>query len=158
MVANAAATASAEDIQSVYAEFVSLGQSWPKDPLRPDINFGASIISAAQTALLSTQSQASLHPEQVHATQPGDPLPTPLPGTKSLTVDEVEYAKRSLELLKELKDDKVKERYVLGEEMMRPKSMPEYYERLKRSIDRAVGGQSVSMGWGEWFRRFLGRE
>ncbi|GAC94657.1 hypothetical protein PHSY_002230 [Pseudozyma hubeiensis SY62] len=153
-----ATAASAEDIQSVYAQFVSLGQSWPKDPLRPDINFGASIISAAQTALLSPQSQASLHPEQVHAKQPGDPLPTPLPGTKSLTVDEVEYAKRSLELLKELKDDKVKGRYVLGEEMMRPKSMPEYYERLKRSIDRAVGGQSVSMGWGEWFRRFLGRE
>lgn len=150
--------APASEVQSLYRDFIHLAQSWPKDPLRPEIDFGSSIIAAAQTALLSIQSQSSLHPEQVHAKTPGDPLPTPLPGTKSLTKDELTYAKKSLELLKELKENKVMLDYPLPEGMLRPKSQPEYYERLVKSIERAVEGKGVSVGLGERIKRFFGRE
>ncbi|SJX65211.1 related to acetylornithine aminotransferase precursor [Sporisorium reilianum f. sp. reilianum] len=150
--------ASADQIQTLYRQFVELAQSWPKDPLRPDIDFGASIVTAAQTALLSVQSQAAVHPERVHAASPGNPLPTPLPGTKTLTVAELEYARRSLELLGELKENKVKMAYELPEGMLKPKSQPEYYERLVRGIERAVAGKSVAPTWGERVKRFFGRE
>ncbi|SAM85370.1 related to acetylornithine aminotransferase precursor [Ustilago bromivora] len=149
--------ATSEEIQSLYKEFISLAQSWPKDPLRPEIDFGNSIIAAAQTSLLSIQSQSSLHPEQVHAKLPGNLLPDPLPGTKTLTKAELDYARKSLGLLQELKENKVSMEYPLPESMLKPKSQPEYYDRLIRSIDRAVKGQSVSPSLGERVRRFFGR-
>ena len=152
------AQASARDIQSLYQEFVALAQSWPKDPLRPEIDFGASITAAAQTALLSVQSQAALHPEQVHAKTPGNPLPEPLPGTRTLTQAELDYARKSLELLRELKENKVQMEYPLPESMLKPKSQPEYYDRLIRSIDRAVEGKSVVPSFAERVKRFFGRE
>ena len=150
--------ASAEQTQSLYKDFVSLAQAWPKDPLRPEIDFGTSIITAAQTALLTTQSQAALHPEQVHAKTPGDPLPHPLPGTKTLTLAELEYAQKSLELLKELRDSKVQLDYPLPESVLKPKSQPEYYDRLVKSIDAAAKGKSISLSFGERVKRFFGSQ
>lgn len=149
--------ASASEIQAVYKDFISLAQSWPKDPLRPELDFGASIVTAAQTALLSVQSQSALHPEQVHALQPGNPLPDPLPGTKTLTKAELEYAQKSLELLQELKDNKVQLEYPLPQSLLKPKSQPEYYDRLVSNIERAVNGKSMTPGFGERIRRFFGR-
>lgn len=150
--------ASASEIQAVYKDFVSLAQSWPKDPLRPEIDFGSSITSAAQTALLTIQSQSALHPEQVSAVNRGDPLPNPLPGTKTLTKAELEYAKKSLHMLTELKENKVQMEYPLPESMLKPKSQPEYYDRLIRSIERAVEGKSVTPSFGERVKRFFGRQ
>ncbi|TKY88363.1 hypothetical protein EX895_002715 [Sporisorium graminicola] len=147
-VAASSEHASADQIQTLYKQFIELAQSWPKDPLRPDINFGASIVTAAQTALLSVQSQAAVHPEQVHAAQPG---------TKTLTLAELEYAQKSLQLLTELKENKVKMEYELPEGMLKPKSQPEYYERLVRGIERAVAGKSVAPSFGERVKMFFGR-
>ncbi|CDW99695.1 hypothetical protein [Sporisorium scitamineum] len=155
---SSAEQASADQIQTLYRKFIELAQSWPKDPLRPEIDFGASIITAAQTALLTVQSQAAVHPEQVHAASPGNPLPTPLPGTKTLTVAELEYAQKSLDLLTELRENKVKMEYELPEGMLKPKSQPEYYERLVRGIERAVEGKSVAPNLGERVKRFFGRD
>ncbi|SNX86841.1 related to acetylornithine aminotransferase precursor [Melanopsichium pennsylvanicum] len=149
--------ASAQQIQQLYKSFVDLGQSWPKDPLRPEIDFGSSVIAAAQTALLSVQSQAALHPEQVQAKSPGDPLPNPLPGTKTLTKHELEYASQSFKLLTDLKENKVHMEYPLPESMLKPKSQPEYYDRLIKSIERAVEGKIVAPGLGERIKRFFGR-
>ncbi|KAJ1021129.1 hypothetical protein NDA16_003915 [Ustilago loliicola] len=149
--------ASANEIQDLYKHFVALAQSWPKDPLRPEIDFGNSIIAAAQTSLLSIQSQSSLHPEQVDAKHPGNPLPDPLPGTKALTKAELDYAKKSFELLTELKQNEVQIEYPLPESMLKPKSQPEYYDRLIRSIEKAVKGQNVSPSLGERVKRFFGR-
>ncbi|GAC77236.1 acetylornithine aminotransferase [Moesziomyces antarcticus T-34] len=148
--------ASAAEIQAVYKQFIELGESWPKDPLRPDIDFGASISAAAQTALLSVASQSAVHPEQVHKPR-GAPLPDPLPGTRTLTKAELAYAQQSLTLLRELRDNKVQLEYPLPESMLKPKSQPEYYERLIRSIERAVQGKSIAPSFAERVKRFFGR-
>lgn len=154
----AVAQASADEIQTLYTHFIELAQSWPKDALRPEIDFGASIRAAAQTALLSAQSQASLDPEQVHAKNSAISPRDAVAATKCLTKAEFEYAKKSLALLRELKENKVQLKYALPENMLKPKSMPEYYDRLKSTIDRAAGGNSVAIGWTEWFSRFVGRQ
>jgi acetylornithine aminotransferase len=149
-------SAAAAGVQAVYKQFIELGESWPKDPLRPDIDFGASISAAAQTALLSVASQSAVHPEQVHRPR-GAPLPDPLPGTRTLTKDELAYAQQSLTLLRELRDNKVQLEYPLPESMLKPKSQPEYYERLIRSIERAVQGKSIAPSFAERVKWFFGR-
>ncbi len=147
--------ASASEIQSLYKDFISLAQSWPKDPLRPEIDFGASITAAAQSALLTIQShQHSTPPSRCQG--PGNPLPNPLPGTKTLTTAELEYAKRASPSCKNSRTTRYSWN-IHCQKAYSSQRVSQSTTEVDQDIDRAVKGKSVGPSWGERVRMFFGK-
>lgn len=122
---------SADKVQELHKQFDDLGASWPQDPLRPDLDFGKSIQAAAHTALAGT--------------------PT------SLTEQEFNYARTSLEQLREMRENKLVAKYPLPESMLKPKSHPQYYDRLLTGLQQAAKGQSMNVSFADKLKRFFGR-
>ncbi|EPQ27596.1 uncharacterized protein PFL1_04734 [Pseudozyma flocculosa PF-1] len=144
--------ATTEEIQTVYSQFSQLGESWPTDPLRPDLSFGKSIVSAAQTSLLTVQSQSALSEHQVGAVDPTKV------GVRQLTLKELDYARRALAALQELRDGGVEAKFGVPDNVRRPASNPQYYEKLVAALDRAAQGKKTSLSWSERMARFFGRQ
>ncbi|KAN0064084.1 acetylornithine aminotransferase [Thecaphora frezii] len=143
--------ATTAEVQAVYHGFLELGSSWPHDALRPELSFGKSIQEAAQRGLLTVQSQSAISEHQIGATDPEKV------GVREMTVEELDYAKKALEALRQLRDGEVEQQWSLPESIKRPASNPQYYEKLANALERAGQGKKVEQGWGEWVKRFFGR-
>ncbi|PWN50488.1 acetylornithine and succinylornithine aminotransferase [Violaceomyces palustris] len=135
----AAAEQGDSTVRSLYEALIDLGESWPKDDLRPDVHFGKEIISAAKRSLL-------VRPSSNEET------------LKRLTEKELDQTRQALEALRAIKGSQVLNEFPLPDKISRPASSPKYYERLLNTLDKAAKGKSVSLGWKERLDMFFGRK
>ena len=126
-------SSSSTDAQTLYERFNALAESWPKDPLRPDLDFGAAISSAANTALRTSE---------------GAP--------RDLSAQELQFARNAYDALEAMRDNKVTHEFPTPQSILKPQSAPQYYDRLLKTLDAASQGKKLAPSFAERVRRFFG--
>ena len=123
-------------VPEVRKALLKLAQTWPKDPLRPNLDFGEAIRRATEA-------------EMAH----GAHAKTNLVETrKSLAALE---RIRCSESLREVRVP-LTPQYPTPRNVLHPASTPYYYSQLVEAMGRVARGQSVAPTWTERFRRFFG--
>ncbi|CAD6884799.1 unnamed protein product [Tilletia controversa] len=135
---------------------LSIGASWPVDPLRPDLHFGRAIEHAARKALLKkTSVAASPSPAATGAGANGDGLV--LRELNAGSGSDVEIVERAAAALEQLRANKALKKMPTPRTILKPASQPEYYARLVQGLDRAARGEDISPTFQEKVSRFFGR-
>ncbi|WFD32985.1 acetylornithine transaminase [Malassezia sp. CBS 17886] len=114
--------------KEVRKALLKLAQSWPRDPLRTNLNFGEAVRRATEAELHDTCSRAS-----------------------------IAEARRSLSALERIRSDASLREYPTPRNILQPASAPRYYARLIDAMNRIARGQSVSPSLTERMRHFFGR-
>lgn len=122
--------------QDVRKALLKLAQTWPKDPLRPNLDFGEAIRRATEAEMPSaSQAKSSLAELR-----------------KSLaSLERI----RSSESLREVRRRRLTQ-YPTPRNVLHPASTPTYYSQLVEAMGRVARGQSVAPSWAERVRRFFG--
>lgn len=122
--------------QDVRKALLKLAQTWPKDPLRPNLDFGEAIRRATEAEMPSaSQAKASLAELR-----------------KSLaSLERI----RSSESLREVRRPPLTQ-YPTPRNVLHPASTPTYYSQLVEAMGRVARGQSVAPSWAERVRHFFG--
>lgn len=124
--------------QAVQKALLKLARSWPKDPARPEFDFGEAIRRAT---LAESNSKASKTPgADVRRSQ--------------AALDRLRS--QSLAALERLRSNEGLREYPTPRNVLHPASSPQYYERLLDAITRVTHGQSIAPTLGERVRRFFG--
>ncbi|KAE8211703.1 hypothetical protein CF319_g2318 [Tilletia indica] len=136
---------------------LSIGESWPSDPLRPDLHFGRAIEQASRKALLkkSSAAAAATPAAAVGAGANGDGLV--LRELNAGSGADVEVVERAAAALEYLRANKAFKKHPTPQTIIKPASHPEYYSRLVKTLDRAGRGEDISPSWQEKVSRFFGR-
>ena len=122
--------------QDVRRALLKLAQTWPKDPLRPNLDFGEAIRRATEAEMPSaSQAKASLAELR-----------------KSLAALE---RIRSSESLREVRRSRLTQ-YPTPRNVLHPAPTPTYYSQLVEAMGRVARGQSVAPSWTERVRHFFG--
>lgn len=99
-------------VRDLYSRFVTLGRSWPADPLRPDVHFGKAIEGAAYGVFVGSRTgsgSSSVGSGSVGGAQGAAGVQTDGAGAeqlRNLSEREVEYANQALEALLGIRDDR----------------------------------------------------
>ncbi|PWN30841.1 hypothetical protein BDZ90DRAFT_257895 [Jaminaea rosea] len=156
--------ASSSRLPQIYSRFLRLSSSWPIDPLRPKVSFGEAIRINIGKALLTTPPTPT--PPIPSSGKNGSP---PTPGVtgephkdveslsyKKLTEDEIQYAERAADALEGLRTGRETKDHPMSESILRPKSDPVYYERLRKGIEKAAQGDPLKPSFANRVRIFFG--
>ncbi|KAL9940310.1 hypothetical protein V8E36_001015 [Tilletia maclaganii] len=143
---------------------LSIGASWPADPLRPDMHFGRAIELASRKALLkpsppsstssSTAAAAATEISSGAAAAEGSLV---LRELNSGTGSDVERIERATAALEALRANKFLKRHPTSRSLTKPASNPDYYVRLVNTLEKAGRGEDISPSWQEQVSRFFGR-
>lgn len=117
---------------------LKLAQTWPKDPLRPSLDFGEAIRRATEVGM------ASHAPAKTNLAE----------ARKSLAALERIRSSESLREVRRMHGSPTQ--YPTPRNVLHPASSPNYYARLVEAMGRIARGQSVAPTWSERFRRFFG--
>ncbi|WFD38168.1 acetylornithine transaminase [Malassezia japonica] len=113
--------------QDVRKALLKLAQTWPKDPLRPNLDFGEAIRRATEVELSS--------------------------GAARVNIAE---ARKSLAALERIRSSESLREYPTPRNVLHPASSPNYYGQLVEAMGRVARGQSVAPSLGQRMRRFFG--
>ncbi|KAF8536134.1 hypothetical protein BDD12DRAFT_852447 [Trichophaea hybrida] len=117
----------------LHRQYVALIHHWPIDPLRPTISFRETL-SARVNQYFGTHVEAD-------ATIPSQNTPAITPASsaegKPVVKFDANTVQKEIDILGNLLEDRFKKAYPLKENMLRPKSNPEYYEKLLKELDAA---------------------
>mgnify|MGYP007016337067 FL=1 len=113
--------------REVQQALVRLARSWPKDPLRPGLDFGEALRRSAE------------HELGAHAHKPN-----------------IAEAHRSLAALERLRSSESLREYPTPHSIIEPASYPNYYRRLVDALARLSHGQSIAPTFMERVRHFFG--
>ncbi|KAI3628283.1 ARG8 [Malassezia furfur] len=114
--------------QDVRRALLKLAQTWPKDPLRPNLDFGEAIRRATEAEMPSaSQAKASLA-----------------------------ELRKSLAALERIRSSESLREYPTPRNVLHPASTPTYYSQLVEAMGRVARGQSVAPSWAERVRHFFG--
>ncbi|KAL4399753.1 Cbp3p-Cbp6 complex protein [Malassezia pachydermatis] len=114
-------------VQEVRKSLLKLAQTWPKDPLRPTMDFGEAIRRATESELSGPQ--AKKH---------------------------VAEARKSLAALERIRSSESLREYPTPRTILQPASAPTHYTQLVEAMSRIARGQSVAPSWTQRLRHFFG--
>ncbi|WFD42888.1 acetylornithine transaminase [Malassezia psittaci] len=118
---------SSATLQEVRKSLLKLAQSWPKDPLRPNLDFGEAIRTATESEL------ANVARGKVNAAE----------------------LRKSLESLERLRGNECLREYPTPRNILHPASSPQYYTQLVDAMGRVASGQTITPSWSDRMRRFF---
>jgi cytochrome b pre-mRNA-processing protein 6 len=150
-------------------QYAAIIARWPVDPLRPNLSF-AETLSARMQQYFGTHADAD---SSLPTQNTGSPAPDT--GRQALKFDAA-HIQNEINILGNLLEDRFKStvsgqglgadeeamvrlmreiQYPVGENMLRPKGNPEYYEKLMKELDVAPQRnwlQSKLSSWKGWIR------
>ncbi|KAK4050062.1 hypothetical protein OIO90_005252 [Microbotryomycetes sp. JL221] len=132
---------------SLRNSFNRIAQAWPKDVLRPTMQFSAAISNASDRILFATPSNRA--PSDISENAQSQTAQMP----KQLTADELRKAEATVEALDRLLGDQALKRYPMGPKTTHPPSFPKHYERILEGAQKARRGEVVkSQRWRQFFQ------
>ena len=125
-------------VQEVRRCLLKLAQSWQKDPLRPNMDFGEAIRRATEAELSGPEAKRHLAESR-----------------KSLAALE---RLRSSESLREvcILEHLTEKKYPTPRNILQPASSPSHYTQLVEAMNRVSRGQSVAPTFVQRLRHFFG--
>ncbi|AXA52310.1 acetylornithine aminotransferase [Malassezia restricta] len=114
-------------VQEVRRHLLKLAQTWPKDPLRPSMDFGEAIRRATEAELTGPQAKRHLA-----------------------------ESRKSLAALERIRTSESLREYPTPRHILQPASSPSHYAQLVETMNRITRGQSVKPTMAQRVRRFFG--
>ncbi|UZJ54961.1 hypothetical protein CBS101457_004281 [Exobasidium rhododendri] len=143
--------------RALYESLSFIASTWPKDKLRPDVNFGQSILKAAEKCLTNPDVPLAAPPPQTSSTAG---VPTRI-DSKSLSYRELpkqeeRMVQDAIKALAAIKSGDISKKYPMPQSLARPASNPEYYIKLGNLLDSAAKGEQASLTFNQRVRVFFG--
>ncbi|KAM0751327.1 hypothetical protein T439DRAFT_380314 [Meredithblackwellia eburnea MCA 4105] len=140
-------------------KLVTISQAWPKDPLRPTLQFGGAILAASSRIFGTPAPSSSAIPASASDKTPFPSSPSSLDrvgateaGQVGLTTDQLNKGWATVESLERLLGDQAKKDYPVTSRTTHPTSFPKHYEQILKGVEAASRGETVKRGLASWFR------
>ncbi|CAO1626167.1 unnamed protein product [Parajaminaea phylloscopi] len=157
------ASASTNRVAQLYSRFSRLAAAWPVDPLRPQLSFGGALRTNVGRALLDqpppsppASSRAESAGIVTGGVTAGPDADLDRLKFKDLGQAEIEYAERAFAALEGLREGRESIEHPMPTSILRPKSDPEYYSRIRSAVEKAHKGESLAPTFSERVRIFFG--
>ncbi|GAA6061718.1 hypothetical protein JCM10212_004950 [Sporobolomyces blumeae] len=121
--------------QALRSAFLSVAQQWPKDVLRPSLQFSEAIRTAADRVFLPA-----------NATPPprGSDSSGPL---NELSPVQAKKAEESIAALHRLMENRALKAHPITDRTTKPASVPKHYARIEDTVERAARGEVFKKSW-----------
>ncbi|PWN20412.1 hypothetical protein BCV69DRAFT_283290 [Microstroma glucosiphilum] len=118
----------ASQAASIRARLVRLTKTWPVDPLRPNLSFAGAI----DKNMVQRVNFETLSPEGI------------------------KYAQRAVDSLEGIRVGRESVEHPTAQSILRPKSDPEYYARIRRAVEKVSKGEKLTLTFAQRMRVFFG--
>ncbi|KAK4046016.1 hypothetical protein OIV83_006434 [Microbotryomycetes sp. JL201] len=141
--------------QTLRTSFSRLAQAWPKDALRPTMQFSAAIANASDRIFAphaATTTDAA-DTRSSSSASPSTPNPSGSGPTRELTESQRLKAQATIDSLERLLANDALKRYPMGPKTIHPPSFPKHYDRIREGAERAARGEIVkAQRWKQFFQ------